>query len=350
MKRAVAGFIIAVTVASVGGVHYGMRLSPRSSSGVPLQVMPSEVVVGKLLLYEESAFQATLRNNGVHPLDIARLTPSCGCTSVNVEKHRLLPGEETLLYGTLRQSPRPGPFQHKVLISTAKPYAYQTTCIIVGEVTRRISTSPETVVLKPDLLRGRRDSAVVVVHNGSQQTVRLETIEGAPSGVTAEWEVKDIASGGYARLTVTAASDVVVGGKGELTIRCSHPLEKTLSVPLELQPLNAVVVKPEVIHLGVLSRSELKAVGRLAVDVEGGILPQCDVTGADSPAYLQMAKNGPTADGAATRRFEFRVLDAKLRTDLSGTIRIRFFHRPSERTFLTTISLSGFLTDPVSTK
>ena len=110
------------------------------------------------------------------------------------------------------------------------------------------------------------------------------------------------------------------------------------------------MVKPEVIHLGVLSRSELKAVGRLAVDVEGGILPQCDVTGADSPAYLQMAKNGPTADGAATRRCEFRVLDAKLRTDLSGTIRIRFFHRPSERTFLTTISLSGFLTDPVSTK
>jgi hypothetical protein len=308
-----------------------------------LEIIPAQIDLGAVLVREERTFVTKVKNNSDELLEISRVRPSCGCTKVRLRKSNLSPGECTELAGTLRGKARAGPFRHQVILMTSAPRPERAVCFISGQAQRRIRLVPERLTLSPDFLSDSPDSRELVVQNTSQQGVDVTCSGEFAAGVRVELDGESIAPGESRTVTLTVAPDVLVRADVNLTLRCSHPLEKALPVRVEIRPTPEVKVSPVAVRLGVVSRRELVSMRPIEVDLDGDLLTASELVEVTLPSYLR--ESGNTEGGLAKRRFVFAFQDAFSRTDLSDRIIIKFRHAESGRLFRVKVAVSGFLRD-----
>ena len=309
----------------------------------PLEIIDREINLGTVLLGEDRDFEATVRNNSDERLQINQIRSTCGCTNARVGKNDLKPGESTELRGTLRAKQTAGPFRHQIMLTTQSPRPLRAICSISGEVERRIRVLRERLALRPDFLDHRPDSQKLLVQNTSAQVVDVAVPNRLPDGVEIELDGRTIAPGTSRPLTVTVAPDVLVRRDVNFTLRCSHPLERSLPLAVEVRPVAEVRVSPRVVRIGVLSRRDLLAMGPIEVNLEAEPLAASELVRVALPSYLR--ESGNNGEGQAKRRSVFAFQDVFRGADLSDAIVMEFRHRKSGRLFQVRVTVSGFLRD-----
>ena len=89
------GLLLGLLVLALAGGYGYLR------SGVPtpprLEVTPEAIDFGEIPPTEKAVVEYTVRNAGGSPLEIVRVSTSCGCTTAEIEKTTLLPGETATL-------------------------------------------------------------------------------------------------------------------------------------------------------------------------------------------------------------------------------------------------------------
>jgi len=340
-ERMATVLIVAITVLTVAACSWCFW--PLPELGRPLlEIIPSVVDLGDVLLHDESDFEVELRNQGREALEISQVRADCNCANVTLDRSRLAPGHSASLRGTIRGSPKPGPIVRKILLSIDRPVPLQYAVAVVGHAHRRIKYVPANVVLQPEPLERRPAEAAVNVENASGQPVVLRVSE-CPQGVTACVETATVAPGATCRIQVQAAATTLTAREGELKVACSHPVENMLRIPIEVRPLCSLSVAPDAIAFGVLSRSELLATRSVTLQLSGDALGELDVAGVVAPAYLKFRE--VQKSDSANEQILFDLEDAFDRTDLGATVLVSLRDKRSMAAFQVEVPVSGFLTD-----
>ncbi|NQT17939.1 MAG: hypothetical protein HQ582_34625, partial [Planctomycetes bacterium] len=207
----------------------------------------------------------------------------------------------------------------------------------------RISFSPQSLVLRPDFPRGKPGAATFVVRNGSDERVELKLSEDAPLALNTSIDKRELAPGESCKVSVEADPSSVIGRAGELELSCSHSLEKTIKIPVEVRTVQGVSVVPDAIAFGVLSKDTLLGKQALALELQGDLVRHCDIDGVSCPEYLEVETN--ERQTPASQRLAITLRDKFERADLGGTIAINLRHKPSKKVFHVEVSVSGFLVD-----
>ena len=309
----------------------------------PLEIVPGQVDLGKLFLYESKNFEVEVHNPGKEVVEVGGLRMDCKCANVKLHGSRLEPGQTARLTGTFKGTSRPRAFARQIVLSVAKPEPCHFRLPIVGEARRRISYSPEALVLRPDFPRRKPGAATFVVLNGSDETVELKLPKNAPLDLSTSIDKGKLAPGESCKVSVEADPSSVIERAGELELSCSHPLEKTIKIPVEVRPVRGVSVDPDAIAFGVLSKETLLGKQGFALELQGDLVRHCDIDGVSCPAYLRIEAD--ERQTPASQRLAFTLRDNFECADLGGTIVINLRHEPSKRVFHVEVSVSGFLTD-----
>ncbi|NQT17726.1 MAG: DUF1573 domain-containing protein [Planctomycetes bacterium] len=299
--------------------------------------------MGNVFLYEDKDFEVEVRNRRNEVVEIGDVRADCRCADIKLEASRLGPTDSARLTGTLRGARKPGPISHRVLLMIEKPVRSQHSLRIVGNAHRRIKFSPEVVVLQPNLLEGEPGEATVALENASSESIELSVKEDLPEGVAASLKEAELAPGERCRLKIQAVAKTLTGRKAQLVITSSHPIEKTVRIPVEVRPVDSLSVAPDAIAFGVLSKSDLLGKTRVVVELSGDLLDQCDIDDVASPSYLELRE--VEVQASTSRRIVFEVRDAFDGADLGGMVVVSVRHRPSTRVFRVEVGVSGLLTD-----
>ena len=82
-----------------------------------------------------------------------------------------------------------------------------------------------------------------------------------------------------AEFIVEAANSLVVPTDEELSLECSHSVEKMLVLPLQVRPKGGIRVDPSSVSFGVVRKAELLS-RVVTISLEGDLLNEADARGA----------------------------------------------------------------------
>ena len=90
------------------------------SGDLPKMVVDQEIVqIGKVVVGEKITHAFHFKNEGKGPLQIAHVTPSCGCTTLkDWPKHPMQPGEEGTITVELNTTNLSGAIEKSIQVST----------------------------------------------------------------------------------------------------------------------------------------------------------------------------------------------------------------------------------------
>lgn len=91
--------------------------SSRKKSGPAMEIEPEEHDFGGVRQDQELVHDFKVTNEGTEPLEILRISTSCGCTAAITESSTLEPGESTVLRVTLETRKYKGVIQKSVSVA-----------------------------------------------------------------------------------------------------------------------------------------------------------------------------------------------------------------------------------------
>jgi hypothetical protein len=202
-------------------------------------------------------------------------------------------------------------------------------------------------VVEPDLLSSTTVTATrVTIRNASGETVQVSAPKVAAPGLSLKLVRQSVAPGAEAELIVEAANYTVVTADEQFSLDCSHSVEKTLLLPVEIRPKGGIRVDPPSVSFGVVRKAELLS-RVIAISLEGDLLAEADAGSVRSPDYLVL--RSINTGSPARRDLIFHVCDAFHASALGGTVVIPFRHRKTKRDFSVEVPISGFVRDDVGT-
>ncbi len=170
-----------------------------------------------------------IKNTGDAELIIAKVKPSCGCTTAPLEKDRLMPGEETMMNVSLKVATSTGQVQKSITITSNDAGSPTTVLYIKANVDRPISVTPRYLYFN-DMEAGTEAVATVKIRNSSNQDVTLSDIK-ADNGVKLDIGSKVVVKAGE---TIEVAAKVVPAKDGyfsaSVSMKTSHPEYETLEI------------------------------------------------------------------------------------------------------------------------
>jgi len=146
-KRFALQLTLLITLVTTATSAWCFWLAARRQQ-LPLQIVPGRVDLGEVFLYEDKDFEVEVRNPGKQVVEIVGVRLDCACANVRLGGLRLKPGEATRLTGTLQGRRKPGLFARQLIVSVKEPERCHFRLPIVGEARRRISYSPESLILR----------------------------------------------------------------------------------------------------------------------------------------------------------------------------------------------------------
>jgi len=294
--------------------------APVNGPSAALVLEPAEIDLGEVAINTEAPFRARLVNRGSEPVVIENVGSSCGCAEAKVEPRQLAPGESAEVWGRYRAALNPGPVSQQVLIQPAGREA-----IIVpvkGRVFRRLTWSPDPVVLRPSLMEGRSDRQRLTVANGSDVPVYLAALALAHPGVSVEVAPSAIPANSRGEVFVSAAPECLRRESVTLALETSHPQESRLELPVRIEPQEHVEASPEALHLGVVRKAELLGRNEVRVTLRGNALEKLTLRSVRATPYLELV--GQPSAGSQPAEFRFAVVERFPGIDLSGTLSFCF--------------------------
>ncbi|MBW3538638.1 MAG: DUF1573 domain-containing protein [Planctomycetes bacterium] len=301
---------------------------------------PSLVDLGDIRLNASVDFQARVINRSGREVQIESVSAGCGCSRIEIDCSRLASGAAATLSGTLRTSATPGILERPITMET--PGGERVVAgTLRANVRRMLRWRPETLVVRPDVIRGSEADGEFVIENHSDEPVTLQAPRFASPTVTAEGAAQEIPPQGSVRLHVRARNTSVSPQSVELTVGTSLPSEGILTLPVVIRPVEFVEALPRTVHFGVVRRAELRRRSDVTVRLRGPMLRQVMLESVATPPYLDLVPTDSAAGDVWT--FRFRTSDTFDGGTLAGAIRFHLRHRETNETFPVDVAVHGFL-------
>jgi hypothetical protein len=305
---------------------------------------PNEVDLGTLFVGAEKRFTSLLRNEGRDMIVIESILANCGCSDIKVEATRLRPGEETAISGLYRAGTEAGPFRKRLSVSAKGSTVQKIELFLTGRTERTVVVSPESLILRPDVLKESGATGQFTVCNKSDEVLRLGEVLGLPDGMSVRLAKSILQPNERTDATVTIGSTALTIIDSEITFTSSHSREGRVSAQVRILPIGAVEVLPKALRLGVVSRTELLQRKDLRIVLRGPALDHLVFLDVSAPPQLKTSiirSRGETA----FLEMNVSIVDAFVGADLTGIILVRFRTKDQQRECNVRIPVSGILRD-----
>jgi hypothetical protein len=190
-----------------------------------------------------------LVNRGTAPLQIGRVTSSCGCTVASVSRRELAPGESATLAARMTLKGRRGPQNKSVTVESNDPRTPALALWINGSVTVEVGLDPMYVNFG-SVAPGASPSMAVALLSRDPR-VEISGISAAQAGGAFQAEVVPDAGGLKRRLSVRFQPGQAMDGffREEFEVRTTHPGYPTLRLPASAVVPQPVQVIPRMIQV-----------------------------------------------------------------------------------------------------
>jgi hypothetical protein len=306
----------------------------------PLRFEPTGIDLGDLMIRESRPFEVRIRNVSGEPVEFARVTSGCTCANVGIECARLEPGEATKLSGVFRGTSQVGSLEQEIVVLVAQHGEMGYRIPMRGRVRRRIDFAPASLILEPDFAAARSGEGQFEVRNTTDQTVEILEPADCPSGLRLILRDRSVAPGESVTIAVQVDSLQVTPRDESIVVRCSHPVESVIPMPVAIRPVGAITVNPAAIHFGVVPEKEV--VGRVVhVELAGELLAHCHIEPVRVPAFLSLQSAERTS--LSTMRLAFSVKAAGGGAAMDGNTEIPLRHNLTSRAVTLVVPVSGFV-------
>ena len=247
----------------------------------------------------EHAFELT--NEGSAPLQIQRVFAGCGCAAVRTGADNVEPGGKTQVTVTFNLAGRTGEQRKSVYVHTNDPEKPILHLEVKGQAIGSLGTNgvsdlvnvgvwngkarvmPERV----DLGRVRADAVsegeILLRGNSSNDVVAVEGVKTGLSNLTARVEE----SNGTSRVVLRLLSSSELGpGSATVSIRTSHPVLKTVIVPVKWKAEGDIYATPEDITVTAGYMMTNTAVRHVAIRSRKGTPFRLDAVSSDQAGVL----------------------------------------------------------------
>jgi hypothetical protein len=183
-----------------------------------------------------------LKNTGTADLEIKRVQPACGCTTAELEKKIVPPGESSRISAKLSLAGRGGELQKPILIESNDPSNPALQLVMKGVVGADFEITPTTMVLGKVSPEAPAIASVIVK---SLKNEKFEIIDAkSESGkLIVRWD--KFPDENAFQLTANSEERFQPGQYGDkITVETNHPTRKQLEVGVIVIVPSQIVVAP----------------------------------------------------------------------------------------------------------
>jgi thiol-disulfide isomerase/thioredoxin len=188
---------------------------PTQPSGSPKAVPDTEVHdfgtvwAGKALVH---TFK--VRNEGTGPLEISRVRPSCGCTTVGAYPKSIAPGESGEFSFSLDSKKIRSRFTKSITITTNEPENPNLKLELKGECKQYVDVNPPTAYF-PRVYGGSKMDKVLEITNNLDKPLEISLDDSTPRSGKFGYVLETVEEGKQYKLTVTLDAQASPGMERE---------------------------------------------------------------------------------------------------------------------------------------
>lgn len=271
-------------------------LEPQGAGTTPLGRMPRLTVesarqdLGGVKPASKVTAKLYYRNDGMEPLTINSVTASEGLSVGSEYTKSLTPGAMAVLNCTFESGARPGPFEHKVTLTTNDPTRPKLDVVLLGTVRPYLECDPATGI---DFGRHPRKHTMgrlaTILYHGTDE---IEYLSAECTSPKFEVIVEKLRGSQNAKLVVNPKPPFDLGElKATIKVTTTCKEQPTLEVPLRLYNPKRIEVTPEAIVIGGPARAQ-----RFSVTIANNGLDNLSIFGITRSNNLIRARIYPDAD------------------------------------------------------
>ena len=249
-----------------------------------------------------------LRNAGSAVLNIENVRASCGCTTTDLPKKNIEPGEEVALQAALNLRGRQGQQTKAITVTSNDPETPTLQLRITGEAVASISIDPMAVQLGRIEDDNPREKTVIIQSNKPEITFKVISVE--LDGIDfITHEIKEVEPGRKWELSMKTDANLPEGNhNGRFVIRTDSAERAVLWLPVSLQVVGALQIAPPVVNIRIsedpteVEQQTLSITGGRSAEfkIEEVIVPlddiQSELIEAGPNAYRLRLSNMPKTD------------------------------------------------------
>jgi len=223
---------------------------PAVEGGVPKIMVPEPVFdFGTMQDTETLVHDFVLRNAGTGVLEIKNIRPSCGCTTTELEKDKLAPGEEVKINAKVNLSGRQGKQVKAITVTTNDPETASVQLRMEGMVTASINVDPDRVNFGEILDDEPREAVVTITSTVPDVTFVVQSAELTDMDFV-QHEIKEVEAGKSYQVIIKTTGKLPVGQhNGRMIIRTDAKLRPIIFLNISMQVIGPLQIMPPVIHI-----------------------------------------------------------------------------------------------------
>ncbi|MCK5862398.1 MAG: DUF1573 domain-containing protein, partial [Candidatus Hydrogenedentes bacterium] len=282
---------------------------PAVEGGTPKLVVPEKIFnFGTMRDTETVSHKFVLRNEGTGTLKITNVRASCGCTTTELEKDVLAPGEEVKISASTNLSGRQGKQVKAVTVTCNDPDNPTVQLRMEGMVTASINVEPSRINFGEILDNEPRESIVTITSTVDDLTFAVKSAELTGMDYV-QHEIKEIEAGKSYQLIIKTVGDLPVGQhNGRMIIRTDTKVRPIIFFNISMQVIGPLKIMPPSIHIrhtgteGEVTSQQLRiSPGRIKeFEVTEVICPvegmEATITPQGNSIYLLRLENMPNSD------------------------------------------------------
>lgn len=171
------------------------------------------------------------RNAGNQPLEIKSVRPSCGCTTTQLDKNTLQPGEVASVDVSLNIGSATGPVTKTITVTTNDPNNETKIVWLKAEVVRAVQLSMPYIAFV-DLSLGKESTASIQVKNNSSESITCYGFEASNGIIVSPKGKVELKPGEEFKLSATIVPETEGYISGTIKFSTTHPDFPTIEVPV----------------------------------------------------------------------------------------------------------------------
>lgn len=169
-----------------------------------------------------------VKNTGTADLEIKKVQPACGCTTAELEKNIIPPGDSAKVAAKLSLAGRSGEVQKPINIESNDPTNPTLQLLIKGIVSTDFQISPNTMMLQKDSPQALA-SASVIVKSLKNEPFEILTSQSESGKLKIRWD--KLPDENAYQVTANLEDRYEPGQYGDkITLETNHPTRKQLEV------------------------------------------------------------------------------------------------------------------------
>jgi hypothetical protein len=183
-----------------------------------------------------------LKNTGTADLEIRRVQPACGCTTAELEKKVVPPGESSRISAKLSLAGRGGELQKPILIESNDPTNPALQLVMKGVVGADFEIAPSTMVLRKDSLEAPVTASIIV---RSLKNEKFEIFDAKSESGKLKLRWDKFPNENAFQLTANFEEQFQPGQYGDkIIVETNHPTQKQLEIGVIVIVPSQIVVAP----------------------------------------------------------------------------------------------------------